>query len=129
MRRFLPLAAAAATVVGLSLASPASAATGSGLSCQINAGKVGYGDCYPGIHDTSTTYGIVFRMPDVNVVAWSLSVPNNCAAGAATCTVAVRKTVSVKDVTATVYYQLIAHQKANTIFVFSSSATAHVNTS
>ena len=126
MRRFLPLAAAAATVVGLSLASPASAATGSGLSCQIDTSAVGYGDCYPGIHDRPAVYQVVFRMPDVNVVAWSVP---GCAAGSATCTVKVRNTVSVQDATATVYYQLIARQKTNAIFVFSSSATAHVNTS
>jgi hypothetical protein len=133
MRRLLPVLAAAATLVGLSVASPASAAVaGSGLACHVmsndDAGIVHTGTCAP--KRASRDYVVEYLIStDVWVVGWSTSqhVIAGCTAGVNYCDVSARSATHPTSYTATVYYTQAQPVGPGWSLILASSATADID--
>jgi hypothetical protein len=134
MRRlFLPVLVTAATLLGLSVAAPASAdIAGSGLACHVMSndasGVVQTGSCAP--KRASRDYVVEYLMStDVWVVGWSTSqhVIAGCTAGVNYCDVSARSATHPTSFTATVYYTPSPPAGPGWSLILASSATADID--
>jgi hypothetical protein len=132
-RSLLPVLVAAATLAGLSVATPASAdIAGSGLACHVMSndsnGVVRTGSCGP--KRASRDYVVEYLMStDVWVVGWSTSQPviAGCTAGINYCDVSARSATWPTSATATVYYTTSPPVGPGWSLILASSATAEID--